>query len=77
MNSKLMLLACSMLVPGVLLSAPDRKNKRKNVDKEVVAAKKTSDYDKLFQGKKHEIKKGWLPYTRWTIQRFISSFHFR
>ena len=58
MNSKLMLLACSMLVPGILLSAPDRKKKQKKADKEIVAVKKTSDYEKLFQGKKHEMKKG-------------------
>lgn len=53
-----MLLVCLMLVSGMLLSAPDRKKKQKKSDKEVVGVKKTSDYDKLFQGKKCETKKG-------------------
>ena len=64
MIRKGLFLVCALLIPALLLAAKPSKSKGKNKKKakteqtDSASAKKTSDYDKLFKGKKCQTVKG-------------------
>ena len=64
MIRKGLFLVCALLIPALLLAAKPSKSKGKNKKKakteqtDTTSAKKTSDYDKLFKGKKCQTVKG-------------------
>lgn len=64
MIRKGLFLVCALLIPALLLAAKPSKSKGKNKKKakteqtDTVSKKKTSDYEKLFKGKKCQTVKG-------------------
>ena len=64
MIRKGLFLVCALLIPALLLAAKPSKSKGKNKKKakteqtDTASVKKTSDYDKLFKGKKCQTVKG-------------------
>ena len=64
MIRKGLFLVCALLIPALLLAAKPSKSKGQNKTKakteqtDTTSAKKTSDYDKLFKGKKCQTVKG-------------------